>query len=135
MQVRDDLVYGNREFADLTGYESADALSSAGGLGRLFVGSSDTPPGNNDLRIRRADGSVVSVRAHMQRATIAGRSCLVVSFYLPPSISAALVHPHVPDEAETAEETVEVPAEDEPPEVAEQPAAPGERGSSPPAST
>ncbi|WP_206452971.1 ATP-binding protein [Aurantimonas marina] len=91
VQVREDIIYGNREFLDLTGYETVTALGDAGGLAHLFTDSPEPDSENEALSVRRANGETIAVRTHMQRSTIAGRSCLVMSFFASPSISAAAI--------------------------------------------
>ncbi|MCD1643829.1 ATP-binding protein [Aurantimonas coralicida] len=88
VQIRETLVYGNREFFDLTGYDDIPALAEAGGLARLFDGD-DRAAGSGEVAIRRVTGETLAARSHMQRSTIAGRSCLVMSFFASPSLSAA----------------------------------------------
>jgi len=88
VQVRETLIYGNREFFDLTGYDDLAALVEAGGLARLFDGD-DRAAGSGEVAIRRVTGETLSARSHMQRSTIANRSCLVMSFFASPSLSAA----------------------------------------------
>ncbi|MEF2552331.1 PAS domain S-box protein [Aurantimonas sp. A2-1-M11] len=96
VQVRETLVYGNREFFDLTGYDDIAALSDAGGLARLFDGD-DRTAGSGEVAIRRVTGETLSARSHMQRSTIAGRSCLVMSFFASPSLSAAALRHELED--------------------------------------
>ena len=83
VQFRETLVYGNRAFFDLTGYDDVDALNEAGGLAHLYaeVAARDGVQGDGEMSIGRADGEAVGVRTHMQRSTIGGRSCLVMSFF------------------------------------------------------
>lgn|GEM_PF-251883 len=88
VQVREDLVYGNREFLNLTGYETVTALGDAGGLAHLFTDSPEPDSENEALTIRRASGETIPVRTHMQRSTLTGRSCLVMSFFASPGASA-----------------------------------------------
>ena len=79
VQMRETLVAANAEFLEMTGYESVSALSEAGGLAHLFAEpAKGAAPGA--LAIRRADGSLSAMRVHMQRASVRGRSCLVMSF-------------------------------------------------------
>ncbi|WP_156381388.1 histidine kinase dimerization/phospho-acceptor domain-containing protein [Aurantimonas sp. Leaf443] len=78
VQVREALVYANARFRALTGHE-AQALGATGGLARLFA-TSDLPGTEGIVHIRRADDETLPVRAHLQRLTLAGRSCLVMSF-------------------------------------------------------
>ena len=94
VQNREDLVFANREFVDLTGYTTTAALQESGGLANLFVEGDDARPG--EMRVRRATGETVTLRTHMQRSTIAGRSCLVMSFFASPRLNAAVLNadPH-----------------------------------------
>ncbi|NDV86121.1 PAS domain S-box protein [Aurantimonas aggregata] len=87
VQVREALAYGNREFLDLTGYGSVEALEAEGGLEHLFADRDDAVAG--EMNIRRVTGETTAVRTHMQRSTIAGRSCLVMSFFASPGASVA----------------------------------------------
>ncbi|MBC6717961.1 PAS domain S-box protein [Aurantimonas sp. DM33-3] len=104
VQIRETLVYGNREFFDLTGYDDIPALAEAGGLARLFDGD-DRAAGSGEVAIRRVTGETLAARSHMQRSTIAGRSCLVMSFFASPSLSAAALRsePDAPPQADAAE--------------------------------
>ncbi|WP_370196971.1 PAS domain S-box protein [Aurantimonas sp.] len=104
VQIRETLVYGNREFFDLTGYDDIPALAEAGGLARLFDGD-DRAAGSGEVAIRRVTGETLAARSHMQRSTIAGRSCLVMSFFASPSLSAAALRsePDAPAQADAAE--------------------------------
>ncbi|MDX1732257.1 MAG: PAS domain-containing protein, partial [Aurantimonas coralicida] len=104
VQIRETLVYGNREFFDLTGYDDIPALAEAGGLARLFDGD-DRAAGSGEVAIRRVTGETLAARSHMQRSTIAGRSCLVMSFFASPSLSAAALRskPDAPLQADAAE--------------------------------
>ena len=93
VQLRETLVYGNREFFDLTGYQDIAALNDAGGLAHLYA-EEKTGDGLSDdggMAVSRADGETVGVRTHMQRSTINGRSCLVMSFFATPWASAAAI--------------------------------------------
>ena len=104
VQIRETLVYGNREFFDLTGYDDIPALAEAGGLARLFDGD-DRAAGSGEVAIRRVTGETLAARSHMQRSTIAGRSCLVMSFFASPSLSAAALRsePDAPPQGDAAE--------------------------------
>ena len=104
VQIRETLVYGNREFFDLTGYDDIPALAEAGGLARLFDGD-DRAAGSGEVAIRRVTGETLAARSHMQRSTIAGRSCLVMSFFASPSLSAAALRsePDAPLQGDAAE--------------------------------
>ncbi len=104
VQIRETLVYGNREFFDLTGYDDIPALAEAGGLARLFDGD-DRAAGSGEVAIRRVTGETLAARSHMQRSTIAGRSCLVMSFFASPSLSAAALRsePDAPPQADAVE--------------------------------
>ncbi|MCW7543545.1 PAS domain S-box protein [Aurantimonas litoralis] len=104
VQIRETLVYGNREFFDLTGYDDIPALAEAGGLARLFDGD-DRAAGSGEVAIRRVTGETLVARSHMQRSTIAGRSCLVMSFFASPSLSAAALRsePDAPPQGDAVE--------------------------------
>ncbi|WP_161600102.1 ATP-binding protein [Aurantimonas manganoxydans] len=112
VQIRETLVYGNREFFDLTGYDDIPALAEAGGLARLFDGD-DRAAGSGEVAIRRVTGETLAARSHMQRSTIAGRSCLVMSFFASPSLSAAALRsePEVPPQGDAAETDADLVAE------------------------
>ncbi|TFF19885.1 PAS domain-containing protein [Jiella endophytica] len=84
-QAGDDLVYANREFLDLTGHADVDELKAAGGLEALVQ---ERREGDADfLRLRRANGQSVPIRARMQRATVAGTGCLILSFFATPRLA------------------------------------------------
>ncbi|KQT52382.1 hypothetical protein ASG43_20225 [Aureimonas sp. Leaf454] len=76
VQVRERPIYVNAEFAVLTGHADAAAVERAGGLDALVLDRR----GEGTLALRRADGDVVDVRAHMQRIAEGGRSALLMSF-------------------------------------------------------
>ncbi|MCB8836984.1 histidine kinase dimerization/phospho-acceptor domain-containing protein [Aurantimonas sp. VKM B-3413] len=86
---RDELVYANREFLDLTGYGDLTALVAAGGLDALVCEPDAVTGANGAVTLQRANGDRLSVRAHLQRATIAGQSCLVMSYFASPRLCAA----------------------------------------------
>ncbi|MCQ8780782.1 PAS domain S-box protein [Mangrovibrevibacter kandeliae] len=97
------ILYANRAFAELSGFADADALEAAGGLDRLFVERGETPAEDGeapsgDVEIRRADDGLTRVRAQMQRVTIAGRSCLLMSIRAPatPALAMKTVEPQEP---------------------------------------
>ena len=91
VQLRETLVYGNRKFFDLTGYQDIAALNDAGGLAHLYAEekAGDGLSDDGGMAVSRADGETVGVRTHMQRSTINGRSCLVMSFFATPWAGAA----------------------------------------------
>src|SRR5690606_10256407 len=68
----DALYFANGEFLDLTGYSSLDELREVGGLDRLFVDDEQGPaPADAEgepraLRLRRRDGDIVAIDAHLQ---------------------------------------------------------------------
>ena len=86
VQLRETLVYGNREFFDLTGYRDIAALNEVGGLARLFAEDQTgaVAPSDGEMVVNRATGDTIALRTHMQRSTIASRSCLVMSFFATP---------------------------------------------------
>ncbi|EAU41353.1 putative sensor histidine kinase protein [Fulvimarina pelagi HTCC2506] len=89
VQSGDHTVFTNEEFADLTGYRDATALSAAGGLDRLF----DESERGECVRLRRANGKTIDVRARMQRITMRGRSFLVISFFATPRMTVSDLQP------------------------------------------
>jgi PAS domain S-box-containing protein len=65
----DKLHYANREFLDLTRYESLAALEQAGGLGALFVDppeAGEQDSGDRKLRLRTREGESFPVEALLQ---------------------------------------------------------------------
>ena len=92
VQAADDLVYANREFQELTGYESVETLRAAGGLGALFL-DRDEALTSGGLTVRRSDGRTAVVSVHLQRVTFAARSCLLMSFVPDRSGDAVPAHP------------------------------------------
>ena len=88
----DALHYANREFLDLTGHASLDALGAAGGIDALFaepVAESAVGPGR--LPLRRADGSVLPVEAHLQ--SVAWNNGKALMLVLRPDEPAAPAEP------------------------------------------
>ncbi|MBP0614893.1 ATP-binding protein [Jiella mangrovi] len=84
-QAGTDLVYANREFLDLTGHDDLAGLRSAGGLDGLVL---DRMEGDADrLRLRRANGTSVAIRARMQRTSVEGVGCLIFSFFASPRLA------------------------------------------------
>ena len=86
-QAGNDLVYANREFLDLTGHADVAALTAAGGLEALVL---ERKAGDADfLRLRRANGQDVAIRARMQRTSVGGIGCLILSFFATPRLTAS----------------------------------------------
>ena len=84
-QAGDDLVYANREFLDLTGHDDVAALREAGGLEGLVL---ERRQGDADcLRLKRANGQPLAIRARMQRTSVAGVGCLILSFFATPRLA------------------------------------------------
>ncbi|WP_182086836.1 histidine kinase dimerization/phospho-acceptor domain-containing protein [Aureimonas sp. ME7] len=79
VQMQDRLIFANRRFFALTRYEDLDALEDAGGLDRL-IQTSGSGEGDEDAVLMRADGAIERARLHLQRISVAGRSCLLMSF-------------------------------------------------------
>ncbi|MCQ0987853.1 ATP-binding protein [Jiella marina] len=103
VQAGDALIYGNREFFDLTGYEELDKLVAAGGLDHLIQDRAEDDE-SGLLRIERANGRIVSVRARMQRQSAVGASYLLIAFFASPRLCAlcadmldAAERPQMPD--------------------------------------
>ncbi|MBO0904974.1 PAS domain-containing sensor histidine kinase [Jiella sonneratiae] len=85
VQAGDELVYANRDFLDLAGRTDLDALKDAGGFDGLIM---ERREGDADfLRLRRANGQTIAIRARMQRSRVAGAHCLVFSFFATPRLS------------------------------------------------
>ncbi|RIY00069.1 PAS domain-containing protein [Aureimonas flava] len=79
VQMQERLIFANRRFFALTRYDDLDALEAAGGLGHL-VQTSGSETGDDDAVILCADGTFERARLHLQRISVAGRSCLLMSF-------------------------------------------------------
>ncbi|WP_061930762.1 ATP-binding protein [Aureimonas sp. AU22] len=79
VQMQERLIFANRRFFSLTRYDDLDALEAAGGLDHL-VQTSGSGTGDEDAVILCADGSFERARLHLQRISVAGRSCLLMSF-------------------------------------------------------
>ncbi|HTV71362.1 MAG TPA: PAS domain S-box protein [Rhizobiaceae bacterium] len=77
----DTLYYANREFLDLTGYESVDALANAGGLDELFGDpyQDSVDGGDRKLRLRTSEGLEFPVEAHLQSVAWNGGKALLLS--------------------------------------------------------
>ena len=79
VQMQGRLIFANRRFFSLTRYDDLDALEAAGGLDHL-VQTSGAGDGDEDAVILRGDGTFERARLHLQRISVAGRSCLLMSF-------------------------------------------------------
>ncbi|MBB3936437.1 PAS domain-containing protein [Aureimonas phyllosphaerae] len=79
VQMQERLIFANRRFFTLTRYEDLDALEAAGGLDHL-VQTSGSGFDDETALIQCADGSFERARLHLQRISVAGRSCLLMSF-------------------------------------------------------
>jgi PAS domain S-box-containing protein len=79
VQMQERLIFANRRFFTLTRYEDLDALEAAGGLDHL-VQTSGSGFEDETALIQCADGSFERARLHLQRISVAGRSCLLMSF-------------------------------------------------------
>ncbi len=84
VQMQERLIFANKRFFALTRYEDLDALDAAGGLDHL-VQTSGSETGDEDAVILCADGTFERARLHLQRISVAGRSCLLMSF--PPVVA------------------------------------------------
>ena len=108
VQSGDHTVFTNAEFADLTGYRDASALTASGGLDHLFEESVRS----ECVRLRRANGKTIDVRARMQRIAMGGKSVLVISFFATPRLTVAdLGSVPAPEPAKAAK--ADVPSSDE----------------------
>jgi signal transduction histidine kinase len=78
----DALIYANRHFLDLTGYDSLDALAAAGGLSSLFVdrdaGALAESGGAQSLSIMTRRGDVVPVDGRLIAVPWNGTSALAL---------------------------------------------------------
>jgi len=100
MIARDDQVlYTNRAFSELTGFDDVEALNDKG-LSALFGGPvsipNDQPDASNDNGVTIVDqaGDEIAARSHLQRVPWMGRSALMFAFEpLPPLTSQALAEP------------------------------------------
>ncbi|WP_294641040.1 PAS domain-containing protein [uncultured Aureimonas sp.] len=79
VQMQERLIFANRRFFTLTRYDDLDALEAAGGLDHL-VQTSGSGFEDETALIQCADGSFERARLHLQRISVAGRSCLLMSF-------------------------------------------------------
>ncbi|WP_416357962.1 PAS domain-containing protein [Aureimonas phyllosphaerae] len=79
VQMQERLIFANRRFFTLTRYDDLDALEAAGGLDYL-VQTSGSGFDDETALIQCADGSFERARLHLQRISVAGRSCLLMSF-------------------------------------------------------
>nr|WP_157944672.1 ATP-binding protein [Mangrovicella endophytica] len=82
VQASGELIYGNRAFFEATGYADVETLSEAGGLDTLFA-ERDSSLAEGEVALRHADGRLGDARVHLQRITLEGGSCLVMSFAAP----------------------------------------------------
>ncbi|MER0236784.1 ATP-binding protein [Fulvimarina sp. MAC8] len=102
VQSGDHTVFTNDEFADLTGYRDATSLAAAGGLDHLF----EEGARSECVRLLRANGKTIDVRARMQRIAMGGKSFLVISFFATPRLTVtdlASVPAPEPDEIRAPE--------------------------------
>ncbi|MCO4318715.1 PAS domain S-box protein [Phyllobacterium sp. 21LDTY02-6] len=70
-----NVVYANRAMLDLTGHESPEAVNAAGGLSALFAENAEghgDPHEIGGMPLRRSDGSVSRVEAHLQAVQWSG---------------------------------------------------------------
>ncbi|WP_019998313.1 ATP-binding protein [Aureimonas ureilytica] len=79
VQMGDRLLFANKRFFALTRYEDLDALEDAGGLDRLVLSAGEAGEGDEAM-IQCGDGRMERARLHLQRVSVAGRSCLLMSF-------------------------------------------------------
>ncbi len=79
VQMGDRLLFANKRFFAFTRYRDLDALDDAGGLDRLVLSPGESDEGD-EATIQCGDGTVERTRLHLQRVSVAGRSCLLMSF-------------------------------------------------------
>ena len=79
----DALYYANREFLELTGYDTVDELRDAGGLGELFGEPYPPEEGEDEpgrkLRLRTSEGLEYPVEAFLQSVPWGGGKALLLS--------------------------------------------------------
>jgi PAS domain S-box-containing protein len=106
----DALYFANDEFFDLTGYASLDELREAGGLDRLFAdheqgengGEAEAGAGHpRALLLRRRDGDIVAIDAHLQSIGWEGGAALLLALRRVTPVDDASAP--APDPAETQE--------------------------------
>ncbi|TWH00613.1 PAS domain S-box-containing protein [Mesorhizobium sp. J18] len=91
----DDLHYANREFLELTGYDSLEELATAGGLDAIFAepyekGATDST--GRTLRLRRPDGEEFPVEAHLQSVSWNQGKALLLALRRAPPLEATVVN-------------------------------------------
>jgi PAS domain S-box-containing protein len=96
VQMQEQLVFANRRFFGLTSYPDLDVLDAVGGLDHLVV-SCGIDETDSEAVIRRANGSQERVRLYLQRITVAGRSCLLMTFPAPEQTTAPAPDTKTPD--------------------------------------
>ncbi|WP_062111363.1 ATP-binding protein [Aureimonas sp. AU40] len=79
VQMGDRLLFANKRFFSLTRYSDLDALEESGGLDRLVLSCGESGEGDEAV-IQCGDGTMERARLHLQRVSVAGRSCLLMSF-------------------------------------------------------
>jgi signal transduction histidine kinase len=72
----DALLYANRQFLDLSGYDDVAAIEAAGGLNRLFAGPADAAFADNDLAQSSAQTLAILARSG-ERVPVEGRMITV----------------------------------------------------------
>ncbi|RCS25165.1 PAS domain S-box protein [Phyllobacterium salinisoli] len=86
----DIIHYANQALLDLTGYETAEGLSEAGGLEALFAERREGEDGRPGAMIlRRADGSEQAVEAHLQAVSWKKGRALMLSLLPQPNTAPA----------------------------------------------
>jgi PAS domain S-box-containing protein len=109
----DDLYFANREFLDLTGYDSLEDLEDAGGLGGLFGEPyQDGVDGAPDrrLRLRTSEGLEFPVEALLQSVPWNGGKALLLSLRRVGRAAIPIRTPHTPAAAARAAQAAETAA-------------------------
>lgn len=84
----DRLDFANRAFFDLTGYESLESLSRAGGLDALFASTDQPEQGDSRLFLRTAEVEDIPVHVHLQSVPWGGSKSLMLTIR-PAEVSVA----------------------------------------------
>lgn len=75
----DEIHYVNQALLDLTGYETLEAIRTAGGVEALFNSESDDDAARQGMVLRRADGSEEPVDAHLNAIAFRDGRALMLS--------------------------------------------------------
>lgn len=80
VETKGRLVLASHAFLEMTGYGGLEDLIEAGGLEALFDDTARPGEGEETVRLRRADGTLLDARVQIRRVALAGRSSIAFSF-------------------------------------------------------